>query len=309
MAKLFIICGHGAGDPGACGNGFQEAERVRTLASRIKAYGGNNVTVGDTSKDWYKSGLVNNSNIPKGSLVLELHMDSASASARGAHVIIKTGFDADKYDKALANFLTGILPGRSNKIVGRDNLANVNRAANCGINYRLAECGFISNAEDVNIFNSRMDDIAKGILSAFEINTNGATPTPSPAPVAPTPKPSSNKIAIDGKWGKDTTSKTQKVLGTPIDGIVSNQLTSCQGYFPNVVRSSWVFETRRMGGSVMIKALQNLVGSSSDGYAGKNTVMSMQKFLNNKGYNAGSVDGYMGANTVSAWQRYINDRL
>lgn len=35
--KLYIIAGHGAGDPGACANGYQEAERVRALAKRIKA--------------------------------------------------------------------------------------------------------------------------------------------------------------------------------------------------------------------------------------------------------------------------------
>lgn len=169
MANLFIICGHGAGDPGACGNGYQEAERVRALADRIKHFGGSSVTIGNTSKNWYKSNLVNNTNIPKGSLVLELHMDSASASAKGAHVIIKKGFDADKYDKALAKFLSGMFPGRFNEIVGRSDLANPNRAAKAGINYRLAECGFISNAGDVKIFNSKMDEIAKGILKAFDI--------------------------------------------------------------------------------------------------------------------------------------------
>lgn len=169
MSKLFIICGHGAGDSGACGNGYQEAERVRALAKRIKHFGGDSVIVGDTSKNWYKSKLVNNTNIPKGAMVLELHMDSAGATARGAHIIIKKGYDPDKHDKALAKFLSSMFPGRSTTILGRSDLANVNRSANAGINYRLAECGFISNAGDVKIFNSKMDDIAKGILKAFGI--------------------------------------------------------------------------------------------------------------------------------------------
>ena len=46
MAHLFVIAGHGAGDPGACANGFSEAERVRALATRIKALGGDRVTLG-----------------------------------------------------------------------------------------------------------------------------------------------------------------------------------------------------------------------------------------------------------------------
>ena len=45
MAHLYVIAGHGAGDCGAVGNGYTEAERVRVLASRIKALGGNNVTL------------------------------------------------------------------------------------------------------------------------------------------------------------------------------------------------------------------------------------------------------------------------
>ena len=168
---LFIICGHGAGDSGAVGNGYTEAERVRTLAKRIKELGGANVEIGDMSKNWYKSGLVNNTNIPRGAVVLELHMDSGAASARGAHVIIDADFDADDYDKALAAFICDMFPGRSQSIVKRNDLANPNRAQAAGINYRLLECGFISNAGDVQTFNSRMDEIAAGILGAFGIMT------------------------------------------------------------------------------------------------------------------------------------------
>lgn len=179
MVQLFIICGHGAGDPGACGNNYSEAERVRALAAKIKEFGGDSVTIGDTSKNWYKSNLVNNNNIPKGAKVLELHMDSASADAKGAHIIIKSGFSADEYDKALAEFLAKMFPGRSNTIVGRSDLANPNRAASAGINYRLAECGFISNAGDVAIFNSKMDEIAKGILACFDIGVSENVSKPS----------------------------------------------------------------------------------------------------------------------------------
>lgn len=179
MVQLFIICGHGAGDPGACGNNYSEAERVRALAAKIKEFGGDSVTIGDTSKNWYKSNLVNNNNIPKGAKVLELHMDSASADAKGAHIIIKSGFSADEYDKALAEFLAKMFSGRSNTIVGRSDLANPNRAASAGINYRLAECGFISNAGDVAIFNSKMDEIAKGILACFDIGVSENVSKPS----------------------------------------------------------------------------------------------------------------------------------
>jgi hypothetical protein len=170
MPNLFVICGHGAGDPGAVGKNCTEAERVRTLASRIKRFGGDNVIIGDTNKNWYKSKLVNNTNIPKGSLVLELHMDSSpNKSAKGAHIVIDADFEADKYDEALAKFISGIFPGRADTIVRRNNLANLNSAQAAKINYRLMECGFISNEGDVATYNSRMDEIAKGILTCFNI--------------------------------------------------------------------------------------------------------------------------------------------
>lgn len=169
MAHLFLICGHGAGDSGAVGNGYQEQERVRALGKKIKELGGDYVTLGDISKNWYKTAGINTLTIPKDWQILELHMDSGASSAHGGHVIIKQGMSADKYDKDLAKMLEEMLPGRSKMIVGRNDLANVNRAASKGYGYRLVEFGFISNANDVKIFNTKMDEIAKRVLKSFDI--------------------------------------------------------------------------------------------------------------------------------------------
>ena len=178
MAKIFVIAGHGAGDCGAVGNGYTEAERVRALANRIKALGGNNVMLGDTSRNYYEDNGISYLTISKEYQIIELHMDSASASARGGHVIIQSGLGgADQYDTALANFISGILPGRSNKLVERNDLANPARAAAKGYGYRLVEFGFITNSTDVNIFNTKMDEIATGVLNAFGIKSASATPS------------------------------------------------------------------------------------------------------------------------------------
>ena len=174
-AKLFIICGHGAGDPGACAGGETEADLVRQLAKRIKARGGSAVQVGDTSVNWYKSDCISKGKCPKGVPVVELHMDSAAASAKGGHVIIKAGYAADEYDKALEKFIKGFFPGRSVTLSKRTDLANPNRAAKMGVNYRLVENGFISNAGDRKKFIDKMDDLADGYLAAFGIKSNGAS--------------------------------------------------------------------------------------------------------------------------------------
>lgn len=186
---LFVITGHGAGDCGACGNGYQEAERVRALAQRIKAFGGDNVLISEPERNYYKDNGISKLALPKGTKIIELHMDSSpNPSAHGAHVIINGKFGADEYDKKLAEYIAGVFPGRSQKIVGRTDLANVNRAAAKGYNYRLLECGFITNAGDIKIFNNRMDEIAKGILSCFGIGVNESVAQPAPQPV-PQPTP------------------------------------------------------------------------------------------------------------------------
>ena len=186
MVKLFIIPGHGAGDCGACGNGYQEAERVRALAQRIKDFGGDDVVLSDFSLNSYQANIIGKGLVPKGYKILELHMDSSEhSSAKGGHVIINEKFKADEYDNALAKMISTMFPGRSQTVVGRTDLANVNRSASMGYNYRLMECGFISNAEDVQKFNSRMDELAKGILGCFNIGVKDVKeekPKPQPAP-------------------------------------------------------------------------------------------------------------------------------
>lgn len=165
--KLFVIPGHGAGDPGACGNGYQEAERVRKLAQRIKDLGGDNVILADFKRNYYADNGISKLTLDKDTQIVELHMDSATASARGAHVIINAKYNADKYDKALASAMSQLFPGRAETIVKRSNLANANRAAAKGYSYRLIECGFISNAQDIKIFNDHIDGMAQIILKCF----------------------------------------------------------------------------------------------------------------------------------------------
>lgn len=118
-----------------------------------------------------------------------------------------------------------------------------------------------------------------------------------------------DKLVVDGDWGIDTTKTTQKVLGTPIDGIVSKQPKSNKKYLPNCMTNSWKFVTIYKGGSQMIKAIQKLVEAKVDGYCGKQTVIAIQKFLKLKGYYNGVIDGIMGVLTVKAWQSYINSRI
>lgn len=179
MSKLYLIAGHGAGDPGAVGYGYNEAERVRALTNRIMELGGSDVSCYDQSRDCYQDNGLATLNIADGTQVLELHMDSASSSARGGHVIIKAGFNPDQYDSALAGFISSMFPGRSEIVSQRSDLQNVNVAAQRGISYRLLECCFISNEGDLAKFNSNLDELARGILNCFGMASEEAKPEPS----------------------------------------------------------------------------------------------------------------------------------
>ena len=170
--RLWVCCGHGAGDSGAVGGGYTEAERVRALGRRIKELGGDAVVLMDTSRNWYASRGFETVSVPKGDAVVELHMDSLGTTARGAHVIYKAGFAPDAYDRELAEQVSALFPGRAEILHGRSNLLNCNICARRGINYRLVENGFISNATDRAIFNANIDVLARIYLSAF-----GITPT------------------------------------------------------------------------------------------------------------------------------------
>ena len=203
--KLFVIPGHGAGDSGAVGNGYKEVERVRALATKVKEYGGDNVILSDFNLNSYRSNIIGKCQVPNDCLILELHIDSSkNTKARGGHVIINANFKADEYDDALATMISTMFPGRAKTIVGRTDLANVRRAAEKGYNYRLLECCFISNTEDIKKFNAEMDKLAKEILGCFKIAVKES------AKSATTTKKSNEEIArevIKGLWGNGITRK------------------------------------------------------------------------------------------------------
>lgn len=298
MAKLYIIPGHGHGDPGAVGGGQNEADSVRNLARRVKelAADPSDVELHDFSRNAYAQGDLNTLNVPKGTMVMELHRDSANGSARGAHVIIKGGFEADAFDKALAKNLAAIFPGRSNIIVGRSDLANANRAARRGINYRLAEVGFIDNVTDRTIFNDRLDEIARAILSAAGIAAKGGAVPSTPA--TPVPAPAIGKLSVDGWWGWGTTKALQEHLRCVADGEVWGQWSGNRQWLPNCA-GGWKWGANPSG-SPVIRALQGRLGVTADGIAGRNTVSALQRRL------GVYPDGVCGPKTVRALQSALN---
>lgn len=111
--------------------------------------------------------------------------------------------------------------------------------------------------------------------------------------------PTSSGLSVDGEFGSLTVRKLQSWLGTPVDGIVSNQRTWLLEYIPARWGSAW--QCSRWGNSMMVKALQRKLGITADGLWGYDTSRAFQKFL------GVCQDGYFGENSTKALQKYLNN--
>lgn len=133
----------------------------------------------------------------------------------------------------------------------------------------------------------------------FPAEIGGTASAEQPAQEQPA---KAEEIAVDGKWGKATTRKLQEVLGTPVDGIVSNQRYKYKqnGTLMNCGYGSW--EWSAPGGSAVIKAVQRACGmpaSKRDGVAGPVTIGYLQRHLGVK------ADRKCGPDTVKALQERL----
>lgn len=117
--------------------------------------------------------------------------------------------------------------------------------------------------------------------------------------------PANDKINVDGIWGKDTTKKAQKVFGTTIDGIVSNQYITYKDKNAGLSSNTFEWKTKpNKNGSLLIKAIQKKVGVTQDGFIGTTTIKAMQKWLGT------TQDGYVSkpSNMVKAFQKWLNEQ-
>lgn len=89
----------------------------------------------------------------------------------------------------------------------------------------------------------------------------------------------SEALEVDGWWGELTTRALQRALGTPEDGVVSDQCAACRERNPGLLASSWEWVDDPVQGSPMVRALQERVGAAVDGVAGDETFARLQGYL------------------------------
>ena len=125
-----------------------------------------------------------------------------------------------------------------------------------------------------------------------------SAPVPAPAPAAPAAPaaPRIPQIAVDGVIGVATVKRWQSVMGTTVDGVISNQFAV--NYRPALIA---VNHNRPFGQSQLVRAVQRAVGTTADGLLGQQTIMAIQRRL------GVAADGILGRETAEALQRRLND--
>ena len=111
-------------------------------------------------------------------------------------------------------------------------------------------------------------------------------------------------LAVDGIIGPLTVSEWQRQCGTPVDGVVSGQLSECRRAYPAL--TSVTFEG---GGSALMKRVQEVVGvPNPTGIIASGTVCMLQGWLVLHGHScAEDHAGILGEATARALQESLNE--
>lgn len=200
MVKHLIICGHGQGrtsyDPGAVGPKGTEADWVRKLANAMRRY---SVDI-DYIVDKNVYDCRNILDYKNYTTITELHLNAFNGIAKGCEVLIHSKFSADNLDKGLLNILSKYFSNRG--IKKRDNLYNMNVAANNNMNYRLVEVCFVDNVDDMNILEHNLDVIAQEFVQVIsgKIKQNAVTQSPQPQVGLKSLDEVAREV-LNGRWG------------------------------------------------------------------------------------------------------------
>ena len=319
MTKVYIDAGHGGSDPGAVGH-VVERDANLVVAKACKEYldaHGVNTKICRTSNKTNTSinSMTAAANNWGADYYISCHANAGGGVGFEAYYTVNGG-----EGKTLAKNIEIEVKELGQKSRGLKTKRNGSGSDYFGVirltNMPAVICEgfFVDNETDAKKFDTTAEQkklgyaYARGVLKTAGIKDKGYSGGESASSGSTSSGGgSTGKLTLDGKWGKNTTKKTQKVMGTTQDGIVSGQLKSCEKYCLNMLDESWQWNDG--DGSPMVKAIQDLLDVKKDGHMGKNTIKAMQKMLKKKEWYTGEIDGKAGWKTVDGWQRYINSRL
>ena len=151
-------------------------------------------------------------------------------------------------------------------------------------------------------YSGRLDlNIFYGDSTAWDAYARGgpgsaATVIPAPKPSAPAPAARNIRpvLAVDGYIGRATVSQWQRVMGTPVDGVISGQYNVW--YRPRLVSVSH----RNHRGSALVRAIQRKYGLRQNGLLDRRTIRCIQRDV------GANPDGILGWDTARRIQIRLN---
>lgn len=151
-------------------------------------------------------------------------------------------------------------------------------------------------------YSGRLDlDIFYGDASAWDAYARGgngsqANVKPAPKPSAPAPAARNVRpvLAVDAYIGRATVSQWQRVMGTPVDGVISGQYNVW--YRPRLMAVTH----RNHRGSALVRAVQRKYGLRQTGLLDRRTISCIQRDV------GADPDGILGYDTARRIQIRLN---
>lgn len=174
--KLLLIAGHGAGDPGAVGNGFQEATEARKVVAALAQAleGCCDVDTYPTSRNAYadyKAGqLTKTAQFAQYDYVLEIHFNAVKASTadgktKGVECYVTTAEPGTAVEQAMVAAIAAV--GLTNRGVKRNNWDVIQQARKAGTSSALLEICFIDDPDDMAVYAAKQSDIVEAIAMSI----------------------------------------------------------------------------------------------------------------------------------------------
>lgn len=174
--KFLFNVGHGNGDPGAIGHGYQEYELAKELCLNVESILKSKVEIDvyPTNRNLYRD-IINNQvvvDIKNYDYLLSFHINAAAVEATGCEALVHVNEAGVSVEVEILQKLAQFYKNRG--IKRRSDLALLNYTKNKGISACILETFFISNKKDIDVYlNNKLsiaNAIAEGVTLGFGLN-------------------------------------------------------------------------------------------------------------------------------------------
>lgn len=231
--NIGVICGHGHGDTGAISKKWgTEANLVRKIApyliNQLKKYQDVQVTLLDTSINWYDYLQTHSYNFKKFDYVIELHANAGARDQQGnGHT---TGIEiwvpnAEKGISVEETICEDVCKKFKikNRGVKRCNFLVIGEIKRQGVSACLIENGFMDDDDDMKIIQNNIKEyaetIADAVASGFGLKPKQGKPRPKHKVAA--------YMTSYGNFRVFNLSDNDKIKRTGIDGLFNIEIEIC----------------------------------------------------------------------------------